>query len=75
MIPSTVSKFAISPNGKYCVIGSSTGTIFVFNIDEGYLEEAYDEQHNVAVLGVDWAPGTQSSVATIDKTGCLFLWN
>ena len=44
MIPATTSKFAISPNGKYCVIGSSTGTIFVFNIEEGYLEEAYDEQ-------------------------------
>ena len=74
MINATVNKFSISPNGKYCVIGSSTGAIFVFNIEEGCLEEIHQDDHNVAVLGVDWAPGTQSTVATIDKSGCLFIW-
>ena len=38
-----VSKFGLSPNGKYCVVGGNSGTLFIFNLEEGYLEEAYDE--------------------------------
>ena len=73
-VPSTISKFAISPNGKYCVIGGSSGGVFIFNIAEGYFEELYDDIHNVGVYQIDWSPGTASTIATIDKSGLLYLW-
>ena len=74
LISAAISKFTISPNGKFCVIGGHQGTIFIFNLVTGELEEAFDEEHNVNVLGVDWAPGTVSTIATMDKSGLLFLW-
>ena len=74
LITAGIMKFSISPNGKYCVIGGHSGTIFIFNLEDGQLEEAYDESHNVGVLGIDWAPGSASTVATLDKSGILCLW-
>ena len=75
IINQNCSQFSVSPNGKYCVIGGHQGTVFVFNLHTGQLEEAFDEEHNVAVLGIDWAPGTASTIATLDKSGLLYLWN
>ena len=43
IISATISKFAVSPNGKYCVIGGHSGTLFIFNLEDGELEEAFDE--------------------------------
>ena len=74
IIPSAISKFTISPNGKYLVIGGHSGTLFVFNMETGDIEEAYDEEHNVHILGVDWAPGSVSTVASMDKSGLLYMW-
>ena len=74
LISSAINKFAISPNGKYCVIGGHSGTIFIFNLEEGCLEEAYDEEHNVGVHGIDWAAGTSSTIATLDKSGLCYIW-
>ena len=74
IIPTAISKFAISPNSKYCVVGGHSGTIFIFNLETGQLEEAFDEEHNVQILGVDWNPGTVSNVASMDKSGLLFMW-
>lgn len=56
------------------MIGGHAGTIFIFNLVTGELEEAFDEEHNVSVLGVDWAPGTVSTIASMDKSGLLYLW-
>ena len=74
IIPSTISKFTISPNGKYCVVGGSTGTIFIFNLEEGCFEELYDDEHNVGVNSIDWSPSAASTIATMDKSGLLYLW-
>ena len=74
IVPTAISKFSISPNGKFVVMGGHQGMIFIFNLVTGELEEAYDEEHNVSVLGVDWAPGSTSTVATMDKSGLLYLW-
>ena len=38
------------------------------------LEEIY-EDHTIVVYGIDWAPSSESSLATIDKSGLLYLWN
>ena len=74
IINASPNKFAVSPNGRYCVVGGHSGTIFVFNLDTGDLEEAFDEEHNVAVLGMDWAQTSTSTVASLDKSGLLYLW-
>lgn len=73
-INSAICKFAISPNSQYCVMGGHTGIIFVFNIKTGEFVEAFDEEHNIGVLGVDWARGSASTVATMDKSGLLYMW-
>lgn len=75
MLKASVFRFCISPNSKYCVVGGSSGTIFIYNLVTGQLEDAYDEEHNVGVLGCDWAAGTESTVCTLDMSGLLFLWN
>ena len=74
IINAAICKFAISPNGKYVVIGGHSGTIFIFNLLTGEFEEAFDEEHNIQVLGVDWAPSSASSIATMDKSGLLYMW-
>ena len=43
LISATISKFAVSPNGKYCVIGGNSGSLFIFNLEMGELEEIFDE--------------------------------
>ena len=48
--------------------------IFIFNLETGNLVEAFDEEHNVGVMGIDWAPGSASSIATLDKSGLLYMW-
>ena len=74
IVSAAISKFSISPNGKYCVVGGHQGMIFIFNMETGQVEEAFDEEHNISVLGCDWAPGSVSTVATMDKSGLLYLW-
>ena len=74
LVSAAISKFSVSPNSKFVVIGGHSGTLFIFNIETGELEEAFDEEHNVSVLGTDWAPGSVSTVATMDKSGLLYLW-
>lgn len=32
-IASSTNKFAISPNGKYCVVGGKSGAVFIFNLE------------------------------------------
>jgi hypothetical protein len=38
------------------------------------LEEIYQDEHNSAVVGAAWKPGTPT-FATIDRTGGLFFWS
>ena len=46
--------------------------LYCFNINTGEMEWANEDEHNVAVLGVDWA--SKSTVATIDRSGLLYVW-
>ena len=75
LISPSISKFALSPDGKFIVIGGHSGSIFIFNLENGELEELYDDEHGTGVFGLDWAPGTQSTVATMDRSGLLYLWS
>ena len=74
-VPHGNCKFAISPDGKYVASGSTNGMLFLFDLTMGEFVEAYGDQHQESIIGVDWAPGTASTIATIDKTGLIFLWN
>ena len=35
IIAAAISKFTISPNGKFCIIGGHQGMIFIFNLETG----------------------------------------
>lgn len=74
-IPLGNCKFAVSPDGKFVAVGSTNGLLFVFNLKSGEFVEAYDEQHSEPIMCVDWAPGSASTIATIDKLGLLYIWN
>ncbi len=42
-IPAGNCKFTISPDGKYVAIGSSNGSLFLFDIKIGEFIEAYED--------------------------------
>jgi WD40 repeat protein len=42
-IPAGNSKFSISPDGKYVAIGSTNGSLFLFDIKIGDFVEAYED--------------------------------
>ena len=73
LIPNALSKFCISPDGKLLAISNSNGALFFFNLISQELVEIYDH-HNVMVLGIDWDPDSESCMATLDKSGLLYLW-
>ncbi|CAB9506663.1 related protein 16-1 [Seminavis robusta] len=71
------SAAALSSNGAYAAAGSSsTGTIFVWNTDDGELKAKLEQGHNAGVCGFAWGRGGASGqqVASIDRKGTLVLW-
>lgn len=70
------TKLAVSPDNAFVVVGSQNGAVICLNIKSGTamdIDEIYDDQHQYAVVGADWAPG-RSGFATIDKSGGLLYW-
>ena len=66
-------RLCISPDDKFCVIGSNDGKVMIFDIQKGELEEYYEDVHTTAVIGCVWQPNG-IGFATIDNLGNLFYW-
>lgn len=68
---------SFSGNGLYAAAGSSsTGNIFVWNVEDGSLKKKLEEGHGAGVAGFAWGRGGNSGqqVASVDRKGCLVLW-
>ncbi len=69
------SRFGISATGRYCAVGSRDGSLVVFDIDKGEMEDCFDKSHQGAsIVACDWQKRTGSKVASLDNIGNLFIW-
>ena len=71
---STTNRLCVSADGKYCLVGSNNGSIVIFDLTTGQLEEIYQGVHTTAVVGIDWQP-RGSKFASVDNLGGLFIWD
>jgi WD40 repeat protein len=71
-LPSAACHFSISSNGKYLAVGSSNGSVLLFDMKARQVEEIYQE-HQKAVLSCAW-DSWSSKLASIDTAGNIFVW-
>lgn len=63
----------ISPDSEYVAAGSSDGSIFIWNINNGKLEKELKGGHTSNVNACTWSPNGQLFVSC-DKTKKLTIW-
>jgi WD40 repeat protein len=71
---SSTNRLALSPNGRYAVVGSHNGNVIVYDVLANDFENIYEHAHKTAVVACEWQP-RGSKFASIDNLGSLFLWN
>jgi len=71
---SNTNRLAVSPNGRYVVVGSQNGNVIVYDTKTQDIEEIYEHQHKTAVVSCEWQP-RGNKFATIDNLGSLFIWS
>jgi WD40 repeat protein len=70
---SNTNRLCISSNSRYVIVGSQNGSIVIFDLTNGEIEEIYTGVHTTAVVACEWQPrGTK--FASIDNLGGLFIW-
>ena len=66
------SSIALSPDKKYFAVGSTKGTIYIVNLNEGSVESTINNK-NAAINGLCWRP-FNSQIYVGDSTGYLSIW-
>ena len=66
------SSIAVSPDKKYCAIGSTKGSIYIINLNEGIIESTINNKQN-AIKGLCWRP-FNSQIYVGDSNGYLTIW-
>ena len=67
------SSIAVSPDKKYCAIGSTKGSIYIINLNDGSIESTINNKGNAAIKGLCWRP-FNSQIYVGDSTGYLTIW-
>ena len=67
------SSIAVSPDKKYCAIGSTKGSIYIINLNEGNIESTINNKQNGAIKGLCWRP-FNSQIYVGDSSGYLTIW-
>ena len=67
------SSIAVSPDKKYCAIGSTKGSIYIINLNEGNIESTINNKQNAAIKGLCWRP-FNSQIYVGDSNGYLTIW-
>lgn len=71
---SNTNRLAVSPNGRYVIVGSQNGNVIVYDTKTSDIEEIYEHEHKTAVVSCEWQP-RGNKFASIDNLGSLFIWN
>ena len=66
------SSIALSPDKKYFAVGSTKGTIYIVNLNEGSVESTLNNK-NAAINGLCWRP-FNSQIYVGDSSGYLSTW-
>ena len=66
------SSIALSPDKKYFAVGSTKGTIYIVNLNEGSVESTLNNK-NAAINGLCWRP-FNSQIYVGDSSGYLSIW-
>jgi len=67
------SSIAVSHDKKYCAIGSTKGSIYFINLNDGSIESTITGKMNAAIKGLSWRP-FNSQIYVGDSTGYLTIW-
>ena len=67
------SSIAVSPDFKYCAIGSTKGTIYFINLINGSIESTLSNKVKSVIKGLSWRP-FNSQIYVGDSTGYLTIW-
>ena len=67
------SSIAVSPDKKYCAIGSTKGSISIINLTDGNVESTINNKGNGAIKGLCWRP-FNSQIYVGDSMGYLTIW-
>ena len=67
------SSIAVSSDKKYCAIGSTKGSIYIINLNEGNIESTINNKGSGAIKGLCWRP-FNSQIYVGDSEGYLTIW-
>ena len=67
------SSIAVSPDKKYCAIGSTKGSIYIINLNDGNIESTINNKGTAAIKGLCWRP-FNSQIYVGDSAGYLTIW-
>ncbi|XP_075054435.1 protein Atg16l2 [Mixophyes fleayi] len=68
------TKAILSPDGSYCIAGSSDGTVFIWNARTGRLERSLSGEHSASVNAVAWSI-SGDYVVSVDRGKKAVLWS
>ena len=67
------SSIAISPDKKYFAVGSTKGTIYIVNLNDGTVESTINNKASAPIIGLCWRP-YNSQIYVGDSQGYLSIW-
>jgi len=67
------SSIAVSPDKKYFAVGSTKGTIYIVNLNEGTVDSSINNKGSAAINGLCWRP-FNSQIYVGDSGGFLTIW-
>jgi len=67
------SSIAVSHDKKYAAIGSTKGSIYFVNLNNGNIESTINNKGNAAIKGLCWRP-FNSQIYVGDSAGYLTIW-
>ncbi|XP_056416245.1 protein Atg16l2 [Hyla sarda] len=68
------TKAILSPDANYSIVGSSDGTVFIWNAQSGVLERSLTGEHSASVNAVAWSV-SGDYVVSVDRGKKAVLWS
>ncbi len=67
------TRATFSPDSEYCVVGSASGSVYIWNVNNQSRLETVLRENTSAVVSVAWQPAGNSLI-TCDKSGEVVVW-